>query len=342
MRAELSHYKKMFSEVGKREFSNLYLLHGSELFVMEEMEQRIVSSLVPKDLAAFNLTVAYGSEVDLEAFIASAASFPFLTDKRVLVLKELEKLRGSWKPLIEYCLDPVLSSVVILIYSSCDEWGEPVSQPRDFAKLADAVNKRGRVLAFEKLRSEDLNLWVRRKAKLLGFELTQEASEALIENVGENLFNLRNELEKLSLLFEGQKVEVSSLSAVIGAFRMNALAELMNSLAPGGEKRSVELLTRIVQTDAEKASVIISRMVRHFLSLLKIRAGLSTAERASARNVSKLAASFDLRESILWLENLREAEILLKSSSFPEDALLLGTLVHSFEGKCMEQQLEAA
>lgn len=275
MKANLAHYKKLFNDVEKHDHVSLYLLLGSESFIMEEMAARIASSIVPDDLKAFNLMVAYGGEVDLEEFLSTASSFPFLSDNRVLILRELEKLRGGWKRLIDYCGSPAPSSVVIFQYNAFEEGRARSRAPRDFTKFEAAVRRAGKVIAFDRLTSADLRVWVRQKAKRAGVELDQEAAEALVQSVGENLYDIQNEIAKLSLLYADRSVRVADLAAVIGSYRLNAVFELIESIEPGGQARSIAILQRIMRSGAERPSGIVYQLTRHFLGLLRVKSGVA-------------------------------------------------------------------
>lgn len=341
MKTNLTHYKKIFSDVEKRDIVSLYLLHGPESYIMEKMATKIASSIVPDDLRAFNLMVAYGGEVDLDEFVSAASSFPFLSDHRVLVIRELEKLRGSWKRLIAYCENPAPSSVVIFLYNPFEEGKGRSRAPRDFGKLEAVVRRAGRVIAFERLTSADLRIWVRQEAKRGGVELEPDAAEALVQSVGENLFDIQNEITKLSLLYGDRPVRVADLASVVGSYRLNAIYELVGSIEPGSEARSLGILQRIMHSGAERPSGIIYQLTRHFLGLLKAKAGVAAGGYRYERAQRKVS-SFGTREIIVWLENLRRAELLLKTSSFPEEALLVGAFAHAFNGSIMESPLMAA
>ena len=338
----MTHYMKIFNDVARRDIVNLYLLRGSESFVMERMAEKITAMVVPDDLKTFNHTVAYGSEIKkIEEFIATAAAFPFLSDRRVLVLKELEKLRGSWARLIGYCENPAPASIVIFLYNPFDEARGTARDSKEYKQLAAAVGRRGKVVEFERLTDADLLKWVVQEAKRSRVEIDADAAEALVRSVGENLFDLKNEIDKLSLLYENTRVETGDLAAVIGGFRLNAVRDLIESIAPGREGRALAVLHRIVRSGAEKPSAIIYQLTRHFLDCLKAKAGVSPGGYRQERS-RRAAQAFTEREIMVWLENLRRAELLLKTSAFPEEALLVGALVHSFKGAYVDYPLMAA
>jgi DNA polymerase-3 subunit delta len=340
LKAKLTYYKKIFRDLDKKDIAALYLLRGPELYIMEEMAGRIASSIVPDDMKSFNLSIAHGAEVDIDDFIGSARSFPFMADRRVLLLKELERLRGRWNSLIAYCEDPAPSSVLIMLFNPFDEGGRRVRQPRNIKKLESLVKAKGRILTFEKLMEADLVRWIVQKASKMKLQLEMETAEALVRSVGENLFDIQNELEKLSLVYEGSRVDRHGLKRVIGSYRVDAVFDLIYSIGPRIDPEILESLSRIITTGAERPSVVIYHTIRYFLALLKIKAGYGGSGYRHERLREK-AALFRTRDVLLWLENLRITELLVKSSSFPEEILLFGAFLHSMKGVLMEKPADS-
>ncbi|HER43460.1 MAG TPA: DNA polymerase III subunit delta [Candidatus Eisenbacteria bacterium] len=341
MKSKLSYYKRIFSDLDRKNVANLYLLTGPEYFIMEEMAGRIVSSIVPEDLRSFNLTVSYGAETDIETFIGAARSYPFMADKRVLLLKELERLKGSWKALIEYCRDPAPSTVLILLFNPFDDSGRRSRQPRDFKALEACVKAQGQRLAFEKLAEEDLNRWIVQKAKKMNLPLDAGTADLLMRSVGENLFDIQNELEKLSIVFEGESVERSDLDAVIGGYRVDALFELVDRIGPAMDASVLKTLHTIITTGAERPSVVVYHTIRHFLALLKIKAGAGGGAGYRFDLLRKKAGRFSTKQILVWLENLRIAELMMKSVTFPEETLLIAAFMHSMRGELLERNSDS-
>lgn len=340
MRQGMQSYKKLMSDVERHDIASLYLLTGSERFIMERMAERIVAAAVPEDLRPFNLTVAYGSEVDAAEFVSAASSFPFLADRRVLVLRETERLRAGAGPIVEYCENPVPTSTVIFLHCPFDEDGGRLRETRDLARLFEAVRRNGRESVFERLSDAELLQWLRQTARSLGFDLEPAAADALVRSVGDNLYDLRGELEKLGLLFEGRAVSRDDLAAVIGRYRLDALYDLVNGIEPGEERRSIAMLERILRSGAERPSTILYLTTRRLLAMLKLRLG--AAPRGYVPDgLRRQAQAFGPRELVVWLENLRRAELLLKTGSFPEETLVISAFAHAFRGRCIEQPYPA-
>ncbi|UCF05313.1 MAG: DNA polymerase III subunit delta [bacterium] len=334
MRRNLAYYKKLFDGIAAGPVGTLYLLKGPETFIMDEYASRLADSVVPDDMRSFDFSLAYGAEVDIDAFLATAHSFPFLSDRRMMVLKELERLRGGWDRLVAYCNNPVPSTVLVLLFNSHDDGGRRIRPPRHFAMLEKTVESRGTVFQFDKLNERDIDRWVMKKARRLGVRIEQDAAQALVHSVGENLYELLNELEKLSLIFEGEPVTVDDLQHVLGSHRVNALYDLIACLVPGGEADALRMVSRILNTGAERPSVVVYFLIRHFLRLLRIKVGLQGGAGGGER-IGKLAERYETREIILWLENLRVTELRLKSISFPDEMLITLAILHSIRGEML-------
>jgi DNA polymerase-3 subunit delta len=337
MKVDLSYYRRLFKELNVESPATLYLFHGPERFIMEEMAARITESAVSKDLRSFNLTASYGAEVDLESFLSTARSYPFLADRRVLVLKEMERLRGSWDPLIEYCKDPTESSTVMFFFVTQDDRGRRIQPPRYFKKLERAVDAAGRVIRFDSLNERGIRRWTSAKAKKMGITLDETVAAAIVRSVGENLFDIQNELQKLSLLYDGARVSIEDLSTVIGRYRLNAVYELLDVIRPGNEIDALSVLSHILETGAEKPSVILYHLIRHFLALLKVKAGIKGGGYRS-EYVKREVDLYSTGHIVLWLENLRITEIIMKSTSFPAETLIFGALLHSMKGRLLDDR----
>jgi len=335
MKTGISYYKKIFAEIGSGEPEHLYMLKGEETFIMEEMSEKLAATVVGEEARSFNLDVEYGSEVDMERFLATASSFPFLGDRRVLMLKEAEKLKGKWKRLLEYCARPAPSTVMIFFVNTHDESGRRIHQPKDIQALEKLIRANGRVIEFEKLNKSDLIKWIIQKASRSGVKLDSESALLLVGSVGDDLFSIQNEIDKLALVYEGSEISRDELAGVIGKYRINAVFELVDSVSPGNESEAMRLLSSIFSTGAERPSAVVYLLIRHLLTLLKIKTGKKGGGYMYDQQKRK-ADLFTTRGILIWLENLRVTEKIMKSTSFPEKLLLESAFMHSMKGRAMD------
>ncbi len=336
MKADLDYYRKIFRDVRKGKIEPLYILTGQESYIMEELSGTIASGAMEESMEGFNFTLSYGADAEIGQFVNTARSFPFLSGRRVLIMREAEKLRGKAEELVKYCKSPVDSSVMILLFNTHNETGRKIRMPRIYRTLTGTVKRTGKVIKVDKLNYSDLKRWIVGKAKQLNVEISPSMAEIIVRTVGENLYDLSNELDKLSLYFENRKVEKEDLINVIGDYRVDALFGFIDSLKPGQEVNSIRTMLRIIDSGAERPSVLLYHMIRHFLYLLRVKAGYQVRGGYFFRKLKEKSRLFSSRDIILWLENLRKTELLIKNTTFPEELLLISLCIHSMKGKRMD------
>ena len=341
MKTGISYYKKVFAEIGSGEHPPLYMLKGEETFIMEEMAEKLASAVIGEEAKSFNLDVEYGSEIDMERFLAAASSFPFLGDRRMLVLREAEKLKGKWKQLLEYCAKPSPSTVMVFLVDTHDETGRKIHQPKDMPALEKLVRANGRIIEFQRLNKADLIKWITQKASKSGIKLDQEAANLLVGSVGDDLYSIQNEIDKLALVYEGSEVSRDELAGVIGNYRMNAVFDLVDRAGSGDEGAALAVLASIITTGAERPPTVVYLLIRHFLALLKIKTGMK-AGGYMHNEYKRKADRFSTKGIMVWLENLRVAEKIMKSTSFPERLLLESVFIHSTTGRIMDDFSDSA
>jgi DNA polymerase-3 subunit delta len=332
MASILGKYKKIFADINKGEKARVYLLKGKEKFIMEQFAEKIVSSIINESTRPFNLNVTYGKDVDIEEFLSTANSFPFMADKRVLVLKELEHLHGTCEQLSEYCVKPAPSSIVIFIYNTHDQTGRKINSPRGFQKFENIIKKNGSVIEFGKLFKSDLQHWIIQRAKNMGVQMSTDASRILVENIGDNIYDLKNELDKIAIIYQGEKVDSNDVMKVVGSYKFNGIYDLIDSLRPDREAKTLTILFKIINSGTERSSVIVYSLIRNFITLLNIKQGYKAGGFWYDKR-EKQAKLYSKREIVLWLENLRLADLKIKSSSLPDDLIITSCFVHSFENK---------
>src|SRR5919108_3400606 len=74
----------------------LYLLYGPDEFARSEALAQIKASL-PPDLADLNMSVLEGRKLKLDTLIAACEAFPFIADRRLVIVQDLLKHQKAGK-----------------------------------------------------------------------------------------------------------------------------------------------------------------------------------------------------------------------------------------------------
>ena len=150
-------YKDFFSELKKDELKNYYLFTGQEEYMMKLALAEVKSRYIEDDFETLNYTVIDGQNANLDTLINASETLPFMSSKKVVVLKDvssfLENLDDKGKKaLYKYIED--LGDFLLLIFM------DDSSSLKKSTKFYKEIKKEDRQVEFKKLLASDMNKWV--------------------------------------------------------------------------------------------------------------------------------------------------------------------------------------
>lgn len=190
----------IWKKIENARFSPIYLVYGNESFIINETRQRIISHAITEEEMDFNFSTYDLEETPVEVAIEDAETFPFMGERRVVILqnpifltseKSKGKVEHNVKRLEDYIQSPAPYTILVITahYEKLDER----------KKITKALKKAGEVVEAKKLSEQELKSWIRERATTHGVQIDEEAVELLINLAGTNLMMLTQELDKLSL-----------------------------------------------------------------------------------------------------------------------------------------------
>lgn len=309
----------------KGQLGPFYLFYGPGEFRIEKVIEKIREDLIPESARDFNLEVFYGGETDPAEIIERTRSIPFMAQKRLNIVRRTENFKAEiLEKFIPYLEDPVESTCLIFI-SGKTEFN------RKFYKF---FRKTGNAVEFSALRDNQVVPWIKRMAKQLDLNIEADACLYLQQVIGNQLREIFNELEKLSLSF-GKKgvVGVEEVRELAVNSRIYNIFELMKSISMKKRKESLGILMRFLEEEDNRGGTLrILGMLNRQLRLLwqtKIivtQQGGNNSVVAKKLSLPPFSAKEFINQSKLWTANeiekglalLYRADHLLKSGSQPK------------------------
>jgi DNA polymerase-3 subunit delta len=273
-------YKDVLSAVKIGSFSPVYLLFGEEDYLVEEAAETIIAAALKNADKAFNLDVLRATDADAREIVACASAFPVVSERRVVVVREPEKLTGrDPELLITYIENPLASTVLLL-----------VSVKPDFrTKLFATAKSRGVALEFRPLYENRIPGWITEQVQFLGKRIDLQGAKLLAACSAPSLREVRNEIDKLCM-YAGERTEltVADVSAVVGMSREFTPFELQKAVGVRDAGRAIAILERLLETGVA-IPLIIATLTRFFMTLSKVhdlkRRGSSFGEMAAAVHI---------------------------------------------------------
>jgi len=270
--------EKLNTEIEKGTISPVYLLTGDDVYRKNLVIEQIKKILQPDD---FNYLRSDTSEPALAEALAQANTAPVFSDKRLIVLTGIDKLRkdakGPRESLVRYITSPLPSTVFVLTYDDSKKMKTEKVLPQVCAD-------NGKVVNFDELKNEELSAWIRARFEKRGLHADFQAIDLLAESVGSELSALENEIEKIYLYTADRTdktVSAQDVLSCIGFSKEQNPFELANLILACQRQKAVLLVDKLVD-DGEEPVAILAKMTFPILKMARIRrlfdAGFSSSE----------------------------------------------------------------
>ncbi len=253
-------FDDLTAALARKQFAPVYLFHGEEDFLIEEATDAVIDAALSQEERGFNLDRMYGSEADTRDVVSHASSFPMMAERRVVVVREVEKLDQP-EILSNYIENPSPSTCLVLTTSKPDFRRKPFV----------TAKKHGFVLECKPLWENQIPSWIVKRVKNAGREIELDAASMLLAYVGPSLREIVNELEKV-FLFVGDKRLITSddITSVVGVSREYSVFELQWAIGMKETARAAEILDHIMEQGEPHPVLIVAVLTKFFQTLWKL------------------------------------------------------------------------
>jgi DNA polymerase III subunit delta len=270
---------ELLDAIRKKEFAPVYFFYGEEEFLMQEAVDALLASAVEPQTRAFNCDILNGEDVEGKDIAAIALSFPMMSDRRIVVVKDFDRA-GEIDPIERYIEQPVSTTILVLTVASPDMRKKPYP----------SLKKNTACYEFRRFYDNEIPPWIQERARKLHRSIAPDAAEMLNAYVGNSLRELANQIEKLLIAIGSRtKIEIKDVEAVVGISKEYSVFELAKAVGEKNAPRAYAITERMIEC-GEPPVFIVVMLVRHFGILWKLselaRTIRSESELARAVRVS--------------------------------------------------------
>lgn len=317
-------YQAFINSVQRGVISPVYIFHGTEKLLIDTMIKELKAKFLPEEVEAFNFDKVDGEKVSLKQIVDLANVMPVMSDKRIVVVENPPCLisgknkdtKDEEKSLLDYLKNPNLTSCLIFkVAGKIDKR----------KKIYKEIQKAGQVIDCEGLRRDKMEEWILNYLKQRDVEIDRAALSYLIIVGSEGLQFLTNELEKLILYVQDEKISLEVVQELVAKTSEINVFHLIDNIAnQQGKKALDQLHTSLTMGEAPLKLVFL--LVRQFRMIIiakdllatgfsekQIREKLGQAPFV-VTNVIRQGRRFSLNELIASLDSLLETERKLKTS----------------------------
>ena len=76
---------QVWKKIEKKQFSSIYVLYGTEQFLINETKQKLIANVLTEEEREFNLSTYDLTETPIETVIEDAETFPFFGERKLII-----------------------------------------------------------------------------------------------------------------------------------------------------------------------------------------------------------------------------------------------------------------
>lgn len=334
--------KSLRETVKRGSFDAAYYICGEDAFQKESATKQLVAAALEPAVKDFNLDVWKAQDLDAKSFDGVVSSMPMMSDRRVLVVRDVGALKKDARSAVERYLEKPSPDVLLLLVETHG------------GKTDRELARRSTLLEFASLAGDRVPRWITHYSSTeLGTGITQEAAELLYGAVGNELHQIAAELDKLASFSNGREITEEAVAAVVGIRRGETMADLLDTVARRDVKKSLALIEHVLGQPKTSAVTIVmalsaqtaalawgraqldeglsrSRLQGEYFELLKQSGSVFMGGRpwgTAVRTWVSAIESWDQKSLERSLDALLTADITLKETRFSSEEQVLTTLV---------------
>ncbi len=259
-------------QIGQGRFSPLTLLTGEEPFFIQQVLNRFREKGVDEGTRDFNEDLFQGEEADPNRIVMAARTLPVFSPRRLVIVREADRLKDDRDLLLGYVATPSETTVMLFV----------AAKPDLRKKLFITLKQKGSVIQCARLSDAALNSWMVQEGKKRGVSLSEETIWHLKERLGNDLFAMQQEIEKLSLYqAEGKTASLEAVRQLAGGGRSHSVFELIRTVGEKDLKGAFALLSSLL-TEGEHPLLLLTMLTRQWRLMAAAKEKLERGETESA------------------------------------------------------------
>lgn len=319
-------YNQIIKNLSEDKFSKIYLLMGEETFFIKKICQFFENNFIEDQNKSFNQEIFYGRDISIENIISSCKSFPMMSDKKLVIIKEAQELdifkRNNDKKnelLINYLSNVNSSTTLIFCLSNktLDKRGKLFKSFNESSCILDSSSKENKIY------DNQLPKWIESEVMKKKYSISNDALLILTENIGNDLEKIDNALNKIYSNIESKNISKDDILNLVGINREYNLFEFQDSLIDRNSLKCGKIMNYFTSNEKKfPIQQLIIYMYGFYSKLLVVKSkNLSNPDTISseisvhpyvARSYARAMQNYTLNELFMIISFIKELDLVSK------------------------------
>lgn len=235
----------------------IILFHGKDSYRIKEKIDEFVKAYKEKNKNYFGLNYLNGKEITLFDLKEEMLSYSMFSEKKLIIVNNLLSNQKNKEDFLSQ-IDLFKKSENILIL---------VEENEVLGKIIDDFDK---VNKFDLLNGLKLKDWIKKKVVLLESEIEEEAINKIVEYIGGDLWQINNELMKLSSY--SKKITSDNVSKMVRPKNEINIFDTLDAVAQKNKKKAISLL-RIHVDKGDSPIFLLSMIASQIRNIISVKNG---------------------------------------------------------------------
>ena len=241
------------------EFKQIYLLYGEEAFLKNSYKNRLKEAIIGDD--TMNFARFEGKGLDVDELIRLADTMPFFAERRLILVEDSGFFKSASDALVQYLPSMPDTTILLFVETEVDKRNRLYKKVKDMGYAAE-LNRQD---------SAQLARWVGGILTREQKKITKHTMELFLSMAGDDMENIRMELEKLISYTLGREVITDEdVLAVCTVQVTNRIFEMVSAIVNRQPRKAMDLYEDLL-TLKEPPMRILFLIARQFNQLLQVK-----------------------------------------------------------------------
>ncbi len=181
-------FRDVMKDLKAGNYKGCYLLMGAEPYFIDKITDYILTHVIAEEDREFGQSIYYGKDSSPQEVIAALCSYPMMSEKNLVVVKDAQNLKGV-EQLHNYFKQPLASTIFVLCYK-----GKLDKRSSLYKKMVSE----GVMFESTPARDYEIGEWITELIRNKGYGIDPVALNMLVEHLGTSLSTIANEVTKLT------------------------------------------------------------------------------------------------------------------------------------------------
>lgn len=313
--------KILKENIKNKDFSKCYLLFGEENYLKKYYEQRLKNTIVSNNMDIMNVSIFEGKSISIEAIINAADTLPFMSEKRLVLIKSSELFQTGRKEdtnkMKDYIIHIPNSTCIVFVEENVEKQN----------KLYKEIQKEGYIVEFKSPKENELVIWLQKSLKKNNKDIEAKTAIYMLRNVGTDMELLEGEIQKLIAYKNNENIITQTdIDTVCSKSLETKIFDMLDAVGNKNLETALNIYNNMLMLKETPTKILIM-ITRQFRLLIQVKYLLNEAYNSDAiakrlnqkpfvvKGLSAQAKNFSQETLIQALEDCLETDISIKTGA---------------------------